>query len=135
MSTKAQFPEEVLATLRKSNSLRVRAGDHRHRFIGIWFVLVRDRVFVRSWSVKPQGWYRVFRSEPVGRAQIGSHNLAVRAVRIGDKRLRDAIDRAYLGKYGSPGARKYAQDLGSPKSRATTLELVPMREAKPGRKR
>jgi len=92
-------------------------------------------VFVRSWSVKPKGWYRVFRRETVGRAQLGNHEVAVRAVSIRDKRLRDAIDRAYLEKYGSPGALKYAQDLGSPKSRATTLELVPLREPKPQRKR
>jgi hypothetical protein len=42
------------------------------------------------------------------------------------KGLRDAIDRAYLEKYSTPGALKYAKDLGSPKSRATTFELVPL---------
>ena len=39
--------------------------------------------------------------------------------------MRDAVDRAYLDKYNAPGAIKYARDLGSAQSRATTLELRP----------
>jgi len=39
--------------------------------------------------------------------------------------LRDAVDQAYLDKYATPGSLKDARDLGSPKSRATTLELRP----------
>jgi hypothetical protein len=46
-------------------------------------------------------------------------------VRAGGARLNDAIDRAYLAKYNTPGSLKYARDLGSRKSRATTIELVP----------
>ena len=42
---------------------RIRAGNRMHRFIGIWVVVVDDRVFVRSWSLKPQGWYRTFLAE------------------------------------------------------------------------
>jgi len=128
VTAKTRFPAEVLTILRGSNGLRVRAGDDSHRFIGIWFVLVKDRLFVRSWSVKPDGWHNVFRTKPTGTIQLGSHETAVRAARIRNKTLRDAIDRAYLEKYSSPGARKYARDLGSAKSRATTLELVPLRE-------
>ena len=40
--------------------IRVRAGTGAHRFIGIWFVIVTNRVLARSWSVKPEGWYRKF---------------------------------------------------------------------------
>jgi len=129
MKAKAQLPGDLLAALRKSNSLRIRAGSDPHRFIAIWFVLVGDRVFVRSWSVKPKGWYRVLQSQALGTVQVGELEVAVRAVGIRDKGLRDRIDGAYLKKYHSPGALKYAKDLASRKSRATTLELVPV-EAK-----
>ena len=40
------FSADILATLRKSKVLRIRAGSAGHRFIGIWFVVVNDRVFV-----------------------------------------------------------------------------------------
>jgi hypothetical protein len=69
MGRKHQFSEEILAVLRKRRGLRIRAGTGRHRFIGIWAVVVNDRVFVRSWSVKPDGWYRTFQKEPRGTLQ------------------------------------------------------------------
>jgi hypothetical protein len=126
MKTNQRFSEDILAAFREKTSLRVRAGTGKHRFIGIWFVLVKDRVFVRSWSIKPRSWYRTFLDEPRGRVQIANREIAVRAVKTLDKRVRDAVDRAYLDKYDTPGAIKYAQDLGSPKSRATTIELRPL---------
>ena len=125
MSLKRQFSEALLAALGESNVLRIRAGAGQHRFIGIWVVVVKDRVFVRSWSVKPDGWYRTFLKEPSGAIQAAGEEIAVRAVPIKGKLLRDAIDRAYLEKYSGKGLLKYAKDLGSAKSRATTLELVP----------
>jgi len=123
---KPQFPDRVLALLRKASGLRIRAGDNEHRFIGIWFVMLKDRVFVRSWSLKPNGWCQTFLKEPSGAIQVAGHEVAVRAVRIRDKRLRDSIDKGYLEKYSTLGALKYAKDLGTAKSRATTMELVAM---------
>jgi hypothetical protein len=125
MRAKRQFSDEILAVLREGKVLRIRAGTSQHRFIGIWAVVVKDRVFIRSWSVKPNGWYRTFLKEPRGAIQVADQELAVRAVHIKDERLRHAIDGAYLEKYNTAGALKYARDLGSTKSRATTVELVP----------
>jgi hypothetical protein len=122
---KQRFSADILSEFSKSKGLRIRAGTGPHRFIGIWFVVVNARVFVRSWSVKPRGWYRTFLEEPRGTVRIANREIAVRAVRTRDKRVRDAVDRAYLDKYNTPGAIKYARDLGSAQSRATTLELRP----------
>jgi hypothetical protein len=88
-------------------------------------VVVKGRVFVRSWSVKPNGWYRTFLKEPRGTIQAANYEIAVRALPIRSVRLRDAIDLAYLDKYNTAGALKYAKDLAQAKSRATTTELVP----------
>jgi hypothetical protein len=126
MTAKRQFSDDALAVLRESKGLRSRAGTGQHRFIGIWVVVVRDRVFVRSWSVKPNGWYRTFLKEPRGTIQVGDRTLAVRAMPIKSESLRDAIDRAYLDKYNTAGALKYAKDLGRAKSRDTTIEFVPL---------
>jgi len=126
MSPKQQFADKLLAYLDKSKILRIRAGSE-HRFIGIWVVVVKDRAFVRSWSVKPNGWYKTLLKDSSGAIQIDGDEIAIRAVPIKDKRIRDAIDQAYLEKYNTKGSLKYAKDLGSAKSRATTLELVPMR--------
>ena len=126
MKAKQHFSDDILADFRERKGLRIRAGTGLHRFIGIWVVVVNDRVFVRSWSVKPQGWFRTFLEQPRGTVQIAEREIAVRAVRTRDKRLRDAVDRAYLDKYTTRGEIKYARDLGSAKSRATTIELRPL---------
>lgn len=120
-----RFPDDLLATLRESKLLRLRAGTGTHRFIGIWVVVVKDRVFIRSWSIKPNGWYHTFLKEPRGAIRVGDLEIAVRALPARSKQLRDAVDRAYLEKYNTPGYLKYAKDLGQEKSRATTTELIP----------
>jgi len=117
--------------VQKSSVLRIRAGTGAHRFIGIWFVIVDGRILVRSWSMKPEGWYRTFLKELRGAIQVGKSEIPVRAKHIRSERLRSVVDRAYLAKYNTKGAIKYAKDLCKPKSRATTLELVPLSEPKP----
>jgi hypothetical protein len=126
MNRKRRFPDDIVSLIRNSKILGVRAGTQPHRIIGIWAVVVERRVFVRSWSLKPRSWYRTFREEPRGVIQIGGRELAVRAVSTRSERLKDAVDRAYLEKYNTPGSVKYARDLGRAKSRATTTELVPL---------
>jgi hypothetical protein len=124
MRTIKRFSDDILAVLQETNGLRLRAGSG-HRFIGVWVVVVKGRVFVRSWSVKPNGWYRTLLKEPRGTIQVAKYEVAVRAVPIRSVRLRDAVNRAYLDKYNTAGALKYAKDLAQAKSRATTTELVP----------
>ncbi len=129
-STKARarrkFPAKILAALRDDNVIGIRAGTEPHRFIGIRFVMVGDRVFVRSWSLKPRSWYRTFLEEPRGAVSVKGREIRVRAVFTKSERLKDAVSRAYLEKYHTPGSSKYARDLGRAKSRGTTTELVPL---------
>ena len=125
MKTKRRFTGEVLAVIRDAKILGIRAGNGPHRFIGIWAVVVQDRVFVRSWSLKPRSWYRTFLEEPHGAVRIAGREIAIRAVRTRSERLKDAVDRAYLRKYNIPESMKYARELGRAKSRDTTTELVP----------
>ena len=125
MPSHKRLSSDLLALLHESKILRIRAGDGTHRFIGIWVVVVKDRAFVRSWSVKTNGWYRTFLKDPHGAILVGEEEIAIRAMRIRSKALMDAIDRAYLEKYNTRGSLKYAKDLGRAKSRATTTELVP----------
>jgi hypothetical protein len=121
-----RFPDDIVAAIRDGKILGIRAGTQPHRFIGIWAVVVEGRVFVRSWSLKPRSWYWTFLEEPRGTINVADREIPIRAVRTRSERLKDAIDRAYLEKYKTPGSIKYAQDLGSEKSRATTTELVPL---------
>lgn len=120
------FSKKTLAALRDGKLVRIRAGMAPHRFIGIWVVVVEDRVFVRSWSIKARSWYRTFLEEPRGAINVDEREIPVRARFPKSPRLLDAISQAYLDKYHTKGWVKYAHDLGGAKSRATTTELIPL---------
>jgi hypothetical protein len=122
----ARFSGPVLNALREGNYLGIRAGTKPHRLIGIWAVVVENRLFVRSWSLKPRSWWRTFLVEPRGVIKVGNRLIRVRAVQTRSERLKREINRAYLEKYNSPASLKYARDLGRAKSRATTTELIPL---------
>ena len=120
-----RFADGVLAAIDRGQILGIRAGSAPHRIIGIWAVVVQRRVFVRSWSLKPRSWWRTFLEEPRGVIQVAGREIRVRAVQTRSERLKDAVDQAYLAKYKTKAASKYARDLCEPKSRETTTELVP----------
>lgn len=124
--TRRALAPAVRDALRDGTILRIRAGPGRHRFIGIWVVVVDGRVFVRSWSRKPRSWWRTFLEDPTGAIRVGGRTIRVRAARIRSERILRAVDRAYLKKYGKGGQRRWALDLARPECRATTTELVPV---------
>jgi hypothetical protein len=71
-------------------------------------------------------WDRTLLEEPCGTIQVADREIAARAIRTKSEGLRDAVDRAYLDKYSTASALKYAKGLGRAKSRATTIEVVPL---------
>ena len=125
MTVQARFDRKVLVTLGAGKILGIRVGARPHRFIGIWVVVVEDRVFVRSWSLSTGGWYRTLLEEPTGVIDVAGRQIPVRAVRTRSERLKDAVSLAYRTKYDTPGSVKYVRDLSRPRCRATTSELVP----------
>jgi hypothetical protein len=126
MRAKRPFSDDVLTAIRDGKIIGMRAGTKPHRFIGIWAVVVEGRVFVRSWSLKPRSWYRTLLEEPRGVINVLDKEIPVRAVHTRSERLKQAVSRAYLEKYNTPGSIKYAKDLGRAKSCATTTELLPL---------
>jgi hypothetical protein len=105
--------------------LRVRAGSDDHRFTGIWFVLVGDRLFVRPWNDEPGGWRRAFLSHPLGAILVSEREIPVRARQARGERLFDAVDAAYAEKYDTKASLKWVRGFGLPRRRNTTTELLP----------
>jgi hypothetical protein len=112
------------AAIRDARRVAIRAGRAPHTFTSLWAVVVGERVFVRSWSVKPRSWYRTLLVEPRGVLQVGDRELAFRSVPTRSAALRGAVDRAYVLKYDHPGDIGYVKDMTGATSRATTTELV-----------
>jgi hypothetical protein len=121
-----RFSRLLLSSISECRIVRVRAGARSdHRFIGIWVVVVEGRVFARSWTLKPGGWYRTFLEDPAGAIQVGEREVPVRAVRVKSERMRDAVQDAYAGKYSTPGSVKYVRGFRTARRRDSTLEFVP----------
>jgi hypothetical protein len=105
--------------------LGVRAGKDAHEFTGIWFVLVRGRVFVRPWFDSASGWRQTFLREPMGAILVSGREIAVRARTVRGERIWDAVDLAYATKYPTPGSRKWVRGFALTGRRKTTTEFLP----------
>ena len=127
MKAKKSFSKDIVFAIRDGKILGIRAGTKPHRIIGIWAVVVENRVFVRSWSMKPRSWWRTFLEEPVGIIEVEGKQIPVRAVFTRSERLKDAVDRAYAEKFNTPGSQHFVKGLAEKKRRDTTTELVPLR--------
>jgi hypothetical protein len=121
-----RLPRAIVSAIDASKILGVRAGARSdHRFIGIWPVVVDGRVFARSWTLKPEGWYHTFLSDPLGALQVGERRVRIRAVRVRSQRIREAVERAYAQKYSTPASMKYVRGFRTERRRQTTTEFVP----------
>jgi len=130
--TEARESAGLVSAVRDSRRISLRAGSGRHRFIPLWAVVVERRIFVRSWSLKPRSWWRTLLVDPRGRIRVAEQEAAFRAVHTRSTRLKAAVDRAYLAKYGSGGEARFARDMAGARSRRTTTELVLVGD-RPGR--
>jgi hypothetical protein len=114
----------LVAAIHAARRVAIRAGSAPHKFTSLWAVVVGERVFVRSWSVKPRSWYRTLLVEPQGVLQLKEREVRFRSVHTRSERTRAAVDQAYVRKYDHAGDIPFVKDMTGPKSRATTTELV-----------
>ena len=120
-----RFSTSILAAIDKSKILGIRVGARSdHRFIGIWAVVVEDRVLARSWTLKPGGWYRTFLEDPLGTIQVGDRQIRIRATRARNH-IHQAVEKAYAAKYPTPGSVRYVRGFRTARRRETTMEFMP----------
>lgn len=125
-TVRRRLPRTVVQAIDHSKILGIRAGARSdHRYIGVWPIVVDGRVFARSWTLKPSGWYRTFLEDPRGTIQVADREVRIRAFPVRGERLRDAIEEAYSEKYPTPASRVYVRGFRTARRRATTMEFVP----------
>jgi len=125
MASTRRFAKEVVTAIREGKLLGIRAGTKPHRIIGIWAVVVENRVFVRSWSLKERSWYRTFLEKPVGVIEVDGRQIPVRAVFTRSERLKTAVDKAYAEKFNTKGSLHFVEGFKEKSRRDTTTELCP----------
>jgi hypothetical protein len=120
------LPRAIVAAIDVTKYLGIRAGAHSaHRFIAVWPVVIDGRVFARSWTLKPGGWYRTFLEDPLGVIQVGERQVRIRAVPARSERIRDAVEHAFAEKYVTPSSRHYVRGFRTARRREATMEFRP----------
>ncbi|NJN80616.1 MAG: DUF2255 family protein [Anaerolineales bacterium] len=126
MKTKG-FPKTTLAKIDKERILGIQAGtDSKHKVIGIWAVVVEGRVFVRSYTTKPNGWWQTFLKDPYGEIFPAKRKrgIKVRAIQVKSEKIKDLVSKAYKEKYNTTGSVGYVEEMSQKKLRDTTTEFV-----------
>ena len=123
--TSRTLPRTVVAALDSAKIFGIRAGARSdHRYTGAWPIVLEGRVFARSWTLKPGGWFQTFLEDPLGTIQVGDREVRIRAVRVKSERVLKAIEKAYAEKYPTPGSRQFVVGFRTPRRRAATIEFV-----------
>ena len=121
-----RFSRAIVAAFDGSKIIGIRAGHKSdHRFTGTWVVVVNNRVYARSWTLKSGGWYRTFLEDPLGTVQVGDRQLRVRAVIARGERIRNAVEDAYAEKYSTKASAKYVRGFRTARRREATVEFTP----------
>jgi hypothetical protein len=127
VDAKKRLPEEIIERIQKDRILGIRAGsDGNHRVIGVWAVVVDGRVFVRSYQLKPGGWWDTFVQDPYGEIFIAKRKrgIKVRAVLVKSEKMKDKVSAAYKEKYNTPGSVGYVAEMSHSPSRNATVEFI-----------
>jgi len=127
MTPKQGFPKAILDDIHKEKILGICAGnDASHRIIGIWAVVVKGRVYVRSYKMKEGGWWRTLLDDPQALIFVAGrkHGIKVRAVQVKNEATKEAVSAAYGEKYNTRGSVGYVEEMSRSPSKDSTTELI-----------
>ena len=120
------LPKPLIAAADAAKILGIRAdADREHRFTGVWPVVVKGRLFARSWDGRSGGWFKTLLEDPRATVQVGERQVRVRGVVVKSEMWRDAVDAAYAAKYTTPASQKWVRGFRSKRRREATVEFVP----------
>ena len=121
-----RFSPTIVRAIDEASIMGIKAGARTdHRYVGVWPVVVNGRVYARSWTLKPDGWYHTFLDDPLGVIQVGDREIRVRAVPARGERIRDKVEEAYALKYDTKASQKYVRGFKTARRREATMEFVP----------
>src|SRR5215468_6907507 len=94
------FSTAFLKCVSETQITSVRAGKDRTKFTGIWMVVVKDRIFARSYYGADRSWYTALLQNCEGDIKCAKETIAVKGVKPTDiHTITEAINKAYKKKY------------------------------------
>jgi len=117
-----------LKCINETQITSVRAGKDREKFTGIWMVVVKDRIFGRSYYGADRSWYTALLNGDNGDIKCVKEIVPVKGSKPADiKSITNAINKAYEKKYLVKGYnKKWVDGLCEPERVARTMEFIPV---------
>jgi hypothetical protein len=123
-----KFSKTFLKCINETQITSVRAGKGREKFTGIWMVVVKDRIFGRSYNLSDRSWYTALLNGDNGDITCGKEILPVKGSKPADiNTFTKAINNAYKKKYLiKTYNKKWVDGLCEPERVAKTMEFIPV---------
>jgi hypothetical protein len=123
-----KFSKTFLKCINETQITSVRVGKGRDKFTGIWMVVVKDRIFGRSYYGAERSWHTAFLNGDNGDIKCGKEILPVRGLKPVDfNDITNAINKAYEKKYLVKAYnKKWVDGLCEPDRVARTMEFIPV---------
>jgi len=121
-----KFSKAFLKCINETQITSVRVGKGREKFTGIWMVVVKDRIFGRSYYGADRSWYTALLNGDNGDIKCGNEILPVKGLKPADiKAITKAINKAYEKKYLVKAHNKiWVDGLCEPERVARTMEFI-----------
>ena len=103
-------------------------GKGRDKFTGIWMVVVKDRIFGRSYYGADRSWYTALLNGDNGDIKCGKEIVPVNGKKPVDLDIiNKAINKAYEKKYLIKAYnKKWVDGLAEPERVVRTMEFIPV---------
>jgi len=123
-----KFSKAFLKCITETQITSVRAGEGREKFTGIWMVVVKDRIFGRSYYGAERSWYTALLNGDHGDIKCGKEIIPVKGLKSRDiNTITSAINKAYEKKYLiKTYNKKWVDGLCEPERVARTMEFIPV---------
>src|SRR5436189_6442542 len=121
-----QFSKAFLKCIRETQITSVRACKDRTKFTGIWMVVVKERIFARSYYGAERSWYTALLDGDYGDLKCKKEIVPVKGVKPADiDVIADAINKAYEKKYLVKAYnKKWVDGLNQPERIERTIEFI-----------
>ena len=123
-----KFSKAFLQCINENQINSVRAGKGRDKFTGIWMVVVKDRIFGRSYYGAERSWYTSLLNGDNGEIKCVKEIIPVKGVKPSDlDAINKAINKAYQKKYLVKAYnQKWVDGLAEAERVARTMEFIPV---------
>lgn len=122
-----KFSKALLKCITETQITSLRVGEGRDKFTGIWMVVVKGRIFGRSYYGAERSWYTAFLKDNKGDIKCGKEIIPVKGVKPQDiKSITKAINQGYERKYLVKAYnKKWVDGLCEPERVNRTMEFLP----------